>query len=166
MPLSCSKVFNESLYPTKRMTNTSLLVLKHPPHLSFSGLILLWFLTHTQPDPNWTPERSLCVSSSGHTLCINYSSPITACFQVAPVVKNLPTRQTQEVQVWSLVREDPLEEEINGNPLQYSCLERPLDRGAWRATVHGVTQSWTQLSSAQTRESLLTPVQFILLGLP
>ena len=36
--------------------------------------------------------------------------------------------------------------EGNSNPLQYSCLENPMDRGAWRATVHGVTQSWTQLS--------------------
>ena len=31
----------------------------------------------------------------------------------------------------------------NGNPLQYSCLENPMDRGAWRATVHGVTKSQT-----------------------
>ena len=31
----------------------------------------------------------------------------------------------------------------NGNPLQYSCLENPMDRGAWRATVHGVTKSRT-----------------------
>ena len=36
--------------------------------------------------------------------------------------------------------------EGNSNPLQYSCLENPMDRGAWRATVHGVTQSWTRLS--------------------
>ena len=28
----------------------------------------------------------------------------------------------------------------NGNPLQYSCLEKPMDRGAWRPTVHGVTK--------------------------
>ena len=34
--------------------------------------------------------------------------------------------------------------EGNGNPLQYSCLEGPMDRGAWWATVHGVTKSWTQ----------------------
>ena len=34
----------------------------------------------------------------------------------------------------------------NGNPLQYSCLENPMDRGAWWATVHGVTKSWTGLS--------------------
>ena len=33
--------------------------------------------------------------------------------------------------------------EGNGNPLQYSCLENPMDRGAWWATVHGVTKSWT-----------------------
>ena len=30
----------------------------------------------------------------------------------------------------------------HGNPLQCSCLENPMDRGAWRATVHGVTKSW------------------------
>ena len=36
--------------------------------------------------------------------------------------------------------------EGNGNPLQYSCLENPTDGGAWWATVHGVTKSWTWLS--------------------
>ena len=34
----------------------------------------------------------------------------------------------------------------HGNPLQYSCLENPRDRGAWWAAVHGVTKSWTRLS--------------------
>ena len=33
-----------------------------------------------------------------------------------------------------------------GYPLQYSCLENSMARGAWQATVHGVAQSWTQLS--------------------
>ena len=36
--------------------------------------------------------------------------------------------------------------EGNGKPLKYSCLGNPMDRGAWRATVHGVTKNWTQLS--------------------
>ena len=36
--------------------------------------------------------------------------------------------------------------EGNCNPFQYSCPENPMDRGAWRATVHGVTKSQTQLS--------------------
>ena len=36
--------------------------------------------------------------------------------------------------------------EGNGNPLQYSCLENPMDRGPWRATVYGVAKRWTRLS--------------------
>ena len=36
--------------------------------------------------------------------------------------------------------------EGHGNPLQYSCLENHMDRGAWWATVHGVTKSQTRLS--------------------
>ena len=35
----------------------------------------------------------------------------------------------------------------NGNPLQYSCLGNPMDRGTWRATVHGVARSQTRLSN-------------------
>ena len=36
--------------------------------------------------------------------------------------------------------------EGNGYPLQYSCLENPMDRGAWQAIAHGVAKSWTRLS--------------------
>ena len=36
--------------------------------------------------------------------------------------------------------------EGNGNLLQHSCLENPMDRGDWRDTIHGVTKSWTQMS--------------------
>ena len=65
-------------------------------------------------------------------------------FPGVSVVKNQPAMQ--ETQVRSLGRslggEDPLEEE-NGNPLQYSCLENPMDRGAWQATVHWITKSRT-----------------------
>ena len=35
----------------------------------------------------------------------------------------------------------------NGNPLQYSCLENPMNRGAWKTTVHGISKSWTWLSN-------------------
>ena len=37
--------------------------------------------------------------------------------------------------------------EGHGYPLQYSCLENPMNRGAWQAAVHGVTESWTQLNN-------------------
>ena len=33
--------------------------------------------------------------------------------------------------------------EGNGNPLQYSCLENPMDKGAWQVIVHGVAKGWT-----------------------
>ena len=45
-------------------------------------------------------------------------------------------------------------EEGNGNPLQYSCLENPTDRGAWWAAVHGVTKSQTRLSMHTLRGSM------------
>ena len=51
-------------------------------------------------------------------------------------------RHVQKSQVQSLGWEDPLEKG-NGSPLQYSCLENPMDRGAWRDTVHGVAKSST-----------------------
>ena len=51
------------------------------------------------------------------------------------------------MQVKSLGQEDPLEEGIarrgHFTSLQYSCLEKFMDGGAWRTTVHGVTKSWT-----------------------
>ena len=37
--------------------------------------------------------------------------------------------------------------EGNGSPLQYSCLENSMDRGAWQPTVYGAAKSWTQLSN-------------------
>ena len=56
---------------------------------------------------------------------------------MAHSVKNLPA--VQETLVQSLSREVFLEKG-NGNPLQYSCLGNPMDRGAWQDTVHGVTR--------------------------
>ena len=55
-------------------------------------------------------------------------------------------RESQESPVRSLGWEESLERE-NGNPLQYTCLENPMDRGAWWATVYGVTKSRTGLST-------------------
>ena len=37
--------------------------------------------------------------------------------------------------------------EVNVTPLQYSCLENPMDGGAWKAAVHGVAEVWTRLSN-------------------
>ena len=48
--------------------------------------------------------------------------------------------------------------EGNGNPLQYYCLENAMDRGAWGATVHRVTKTWTWLSEKNNNEAQLEQV--------
>ena len=53
---------------------------------------------------------------------------------IAQLVKNLPAMK--ETWVQSLGQEDSLEKGM-ATPLQYSCLENPMDRGAWRAAFHG-----------------------------
>ena len=59
---------------------------------------------------------------------------------MAQRAKNLPARlETQEMRIGSLGQE----EGGRSNPLQYSCLENPMDRGTWRATVHKVARSQT-----------------------
>ena len=58
---------------------------------------------------------------------------------VAQMVKNQPVMQ--ETRLRSLGREDS-PGEGNGNPLEYPCLENSMDRGAWRAIVHGIPKSW------------------------
>ena len=63
---------------------------------------------------------------------------------MAQTVKNLPAMQDTWFQSPDQ-NESP--GEGNGNPLQYSCLENPMDRGAWRVIIHGVAKSRTRLSS-------------------
>ena len=58
---------------------------------------------------------------------------------VAQIVKNLPAMQENPVPSIHGLGRSP--EEENGNPLQYSCLGNPKDRGAWWATAHGVAKS-------------------------
>jgi len=66
--------------------------------------------------------------------------------QVAPVVKNLPSNAGDVRDMGSIPGLGRSPGGGNGNPLQYSCLENPMDRGAWQATVHGIAKSQTQLS--------------------
>ena len=67
---------------------------------------------------------------------------------MAQLVKNLPEmQQAQETQVPSLRWEDPLEKEMKTHS-SISCLEDPMDRGAWWPTVNRVAKSQTQLSTA------------------
>ena len=70
---------------------------------------------------------------------------------VAQRLKRLPSMRETWVTSPGLGRSPG---EGNGNPLQYSCLENPMDGGAWRATVHGVAQSRTRLKRLSSSNSM------------
>ena len=59
------------------------------------------------------------------------------------MVKNSPANARDTRDMGSIPGSDRFLGGENGNLLQYSCLENPMDREAWWATVHGVTKSWT-----------------------
>ena len=65
--------------------------------------------------------------------------------QMALVVKNLPANAGDTRVMGSVLRSGRSPGGGHGNPLQYSCLENSMDRGAWWATAHGVAKSQTRL---------------------
>ena len=75
-------------------------------------------------------------------------------FQMAPVLKNLPTN-VRDIRDLSLIPGSGRSPGGgHGSPLQYSCLENPIDRGAWQATVHGVARVRHDLVHCLTPEIL------------
>ena len=66
------------------------------------------------------------------------------------LVKNLPANAGDARDMRSIPGSGRSPREGNGNPLQDSCLDKRMDRGAWWATVHGVTKSRTRLKQLRT----------------
>ena len=67
------------------------------------------------------------------------------------VVNNLPANAGDTRDAGSFLGSGRSPREENGSPLQYSCLENPMDRGAWRAAVPGVTKSRHNLATEHAR---------------
>ena len=67
-------------------------------------------------------------------------------FSGGSVVRNPPANAGDAEDTGSVPGSGRSPGEGNGNPLHYTCLKNPMDRGAWRATLHGVTKNRTQLS--------------------
>ena len=71
------------------------------------------------------------------------------------MVKNLPANAGDIRDAGSIPRLGRSPGGEHGNPLQYFCLESPMGSGAWLATVHRITQNWTQLKQLSTHVHVL-----------
>ena len=150
--LCCPLLLLPSIFPSIRVfSNESALRLRWPKYWSFSpGL-------HSQAVA-WPPRLSAGRRESGSQRpWLGEAAPqrgsqpspwvgpgISASSGqisfVAQTVKRLSTMPETRVRTLGQGRSSG---EGNGNPFHYSCLENPMDRGAWWAAVHGVTKSWT-----------------------
>ena len=112
-----------------------------------------WLLKFTEHLPCASIQYSTSLSLSClmfKTTLSQINAFITVCYsrgdsQVALVVKNLPVNAGELREVALMPGSGRSPGGGNGNPLQDSCLENPMDRGAWWATVHGITKSWIWL---------------------
>ena len=99
------------------------------------------FQYYSFPLPSWeNPELGL--------LILLTRSP--EGFPRAQWVKNLPAMQEMLADTSLIPRSGRFPGGGHGSPLQYYCLENPMDRGPWQAMVHGATKSRTQLKHART----------------
>ena len=92
-----------------------------------------------------------CLEKNTHSLGISQGFPGSS------VVKNLPANSGDPGSIPGLGRSPG---EGNGNPLQYSCLGNPMDRGAWWATVHGVTKE-SDTGKNQSTHRFLICISFL-----
>ena len=105
-----------------------------------------------------TQQGPTLIGSQGHQSTLNSTLPemgnnvkmwkkqVIRASQVVPVVKKPPTKAGDVRDVGLIAGLGRSPGGGNGNPLQYSCQENPIDRGAWQCRVHGVIKSQTQLS--------------------
>ena len=108
-----------------------------------------------QPTPVFLPgefhgERSLAAMGYCHWGCKESDTterPTLSGFPGGAVVKNLPTSAGDAGDSGLISGWGRFHGEGNGKPLQYSCLENAMDRGAWWTIVHGVTKSQSRLST-------------------
>ena len=116
--------------------------------------IIRWNITISSNTPiiQQSTWNQLCPYLWPHVLTLIL---IYHLFPVAPVVKNPPAKAGNARDMGSIPGSGRSSRGGNGNPLQYSYLENPMDRGAWQATVHWVTQNRTWLKQLNTNIILI-----------
>ena len=109
--------------------------LKHPSR----------FTSHLTAVSSTVILRTLLASEKGSSMLLSVS--LIRDFPGGTTVENPPANAGDARDAGSVPGLGRLTGGGNGNPLQYSCLGSPVDRGAWRAPVHGVTESWMRLNT-------------------
>ena len=144
---------------------------------------MIWALSHTTRRTPFRSWRADCTVQVSHAFCrwkvfcrwkyfvdlINiivnslWRKEITLDNVIGDsVIKNPPTNAGDAEDTGSILGLGRFPAGGNGNPLQYSCLENSMDRGAWWATVHGVAKSWTQVNDwAQSLKALSAKLRFL-----
>ena len=118
------------------------------PRKLWEGVFLI-----TCPGMEWTPHPSMHVGKSflkkNYFSCsVMYESLHLYGMEPARLLYpwNSPGKLLSIIIITKATKSKSKKQLLLCNPLQYSCLENPMDRGAWWATVHGVTKSWTRLN--------------------
>ena len=129
----------------------SVITLTHPQSSYLHSTLPYLWRRKWQPTPVFSPgeshgQRATCpmVTRVGHHWVTNPPLTLYGLPSGGSVVKNPPARQET---IPGLGRSPG---GGHGNPLQYSCLENPMDRGAWWSTVHRVAKNWTWLKWLST----------------
>ena len=145
--LACSHILLVSVSSPSLLCIYLCILLGHQPHwiqgplhsrMTPSALIFSWCL-------HWLSSKYGHIHKY-HSLDGDHSVHHRAS-QVGQWLKNLPANGGDTGSTLGWERSSG---EGNGNPLQYSCLENPMDRGAWCSVVHGMAKNWTRLSDSTT----------------
>ena len=115
----------------------------YTPHIKWRLVRTCWRAQETQLSDPWWPEWEGNPEKRGGINTYGAS-------QVVLVVKKPPTNEGDARDVGSVPGSGRSPGGGHGNPLWYSCLENPMDKEAWQAIVHRVTQRWTQLKRQHT----------------
>ena len=133
------------------------------PHRSATRQSLVIFQILFHFSCSVIPNTSRQIRNSFFVFCFWQSTDLFRASQVALVVKNLPANAGDVRDVRSVLGSGRSPGGGHGNPLRYSCLENPMHRGVWRASVHGVTKSQTQVKRFSTHTQF--SIQHIFIGL-
>ena len=106
-------------------------------------MLLCFQFLDTEFSESFTEQSSLFLARSRDSLHKLFRLNDKMGFLIASVGKKFNCNAEEAGDMGSNVRSGRSPGGGNGNPLQYSCLENPMDRGAWQATVHRVAKSWT-----------------------